>query len=131
LHHLQGRSWGQFLNVQSQVQYPKVPSGGDDINSDCLAPTSGAGLVMRPDQDGKYGGRVVFCSNGPNYNGDVPVYSDTGGATYNFSKDLYSAQRPADLAGMDECQIAQVRKVPSWPRTKIVQGWPKLRDLAQ
>ncbi len=54
-----GASWTQFLNVQSQLRFPQVKSGGDDVNGDCLAPTSGAGLVMRPDKDGKFGGRIV------------------------------------------------------------------------
>jgi hypothetical protein len=40
----------------------------------------------------------------------VPVDSDDGGETFAFSKDLYSPRQPVDLARMDECQIAQVRK---------------------
>ena len=49
-----GRSWGAYENVQTQLEFPKKP-----LN--CLAPTSGAGLVMRP-VGGKFGGRLVFCA---------------------------------------------------------------------
>lgn len=77
-HALQGRTWGDYLNIQDQIRYPKVPSGGDATNGDCLAPTSGQGLVMRP-VNGKFGGRLVFCATQNAYQGDVPVYSDDGG----------------------------------------------------
>jgi sialidase-1 len=94
-----GRTWSQYLDVQDQIKFPRVASGGDYRNSDCLAPTSGQGLVMRP-VNGKFGGRLVFCTNGNAYQGDVPVFSDDGGRTYNYSKDLY-------VPGLDECSIAQ------------------------
>jgi hypothetical protein len=55
--------------------------------------------VMRP-VGGKYGGRLVFCAVRNAYEGDVPVWSDDGGKTYNFSTGVY-------LPGLDECNIAQ------------------------
>eukprot|EP01043_Picozoa_sp_COSAG02_P058925 COSAG02_NODE_7417_length_3024_cov_7.548511_2_plen_310_part_00 len=94
-----GHTWGQYLDVQDQINFPKVPTGGDYKHHDCLAPTSGQGVVMRP-VNGKYGGRLVFCTTRNAYQGDVPVYSDDGGSTYNFSQDLY-------VHGLDECNIAQ------------------------
>ena len=72
-----GRAWGDFLDVQKQLQFPKAP-----LN--CLAPTSGQGLIMRP-VDGKYGGRIVFCAVRNAYQGDVPIWSDDSGKTYNYS----------------------------------------------
>jgi sialidase-1 len=87
-----GRSWSEYKNVQAQLQFPKQP-----LN--CLAPTSGAGLVMRP-VNGKYGGRLVWCAVRNAYQGDVPIWSDDGGETYNYSTSLYTP-------GLDECSIAQ------------------------
>ena len=76
-----GQSWGQFVNVQKQLKFPKKPSN-------CLAPTSGQGIVMRPTVTGKFGGRMVFCAVRNAYEGDVPVFSDDGGKTYNYSTEL-------------------------------------------
>eukprot|EP01052_Picozoa_sp_SAG31_P000257 SAG31_NODE_8_length_42345_cov_10.980992_9_plen_417_part_00 len=87
-----GKSWFDYRNIQTELEFPKKP-----LN--CLAPTSGQGLVMRP-VNGKYGGRLVFCAVRNAYQGDVPVWSDDGGSTYNFSTGLY-------LPGLDECNIAQ------------------------
>ena len=87
-----GKSWGDYRNIQAELEFPKKP-----LN--CLAPTSGQGLVMRP-VGGKYGGRLVFCAVRNAYEGDVPVWSDDGGKTYNYSTGLY-------LPGLDECNIAQ------------------------
>ena len=87
-----GKSWGDFQNIHTQLEFPKKPAN-------CLAPTSGQGLVMRP-VNGKYGGRLVFCAVRNAYEGDVPVWSDDNGKTYNYSTGLY-------LPGLDECNIAQ------------------------
>jgi len=87
-----GKTFSQYRNIQAELEFPKKP-----LN--CLAPTSGQGLVMRP-VDGKYGGRLVFCAVRNAYEGDVPVFSDDGGKTYNYSTGLY-------LPGLDECNIAQ------------------------
>ena len=65
-----------------------------------MKPTSGAGLVMRPDPQGRYAGRLVFCPVRNAYQGDIPIWSDDGGRTFNFSTELY-------LPGLDECNIAQ------------------------
>ena len=73
-----GRTWGRFVDVQKQL------SAAGASQTSCLAPTSGQGLVMRP-VNGKYGGRIVFCAARNPYRGDVPVWSDDGGLTYNFS----------------------------------------------
>eukprot|EP01052_Picozoa_sp_SAG31_P028681 SAG31_NODE_2789_length_5089_cov_4.516433_3_plen_286_part_00 len=101
-----GQTWGDYRNIQDQIRFPRARSGtGDARNGDCLAPTSGAGVVMRPDQNGRYGGRLVFCAVVNAYQGDVPVFSDDHGRTYNFSKDL-SADGPFGV-GLDECNIAQ------------------------
>jgi hypothetical protein len=43
---------------------------------------------MRP-VDGKYGGRLVFCAVRNAYEGDVPVWSDDGGKSYNYSTGVY------------------------------------------
>ena len=100
--HDRGRTWSQYLDVQDQINFPRVASGGDYRNSDCLAPTSGKGVVMRP-VNGKFGGRLVFCTARNAYQGDVVVYSDDGGRTYNFSKDLY-------VPGLDECSIGKLAR---------------------
>jgi hypothetical protein len=50
--------------------------------------------------DGKYGGRMMFCAVQNAYQGDIPVWSDDGGKTFNFSAGVYKK-------GMDECSIAQ------------------------
>lgn len=55
---------------------------------------------MRPLPDGRFGGRLVFCAVRNAYEGDIPVFSDDGGETFNFSTGVY---RP----GLDECNIAQ------------------------
>lgn len=68
-----GQTWSDFKNIQTQLNFPKQPSN-------CLAPTSGQGLVMRP-VNGKYGGRLVFCAVRNAYQGDVPVWSDDNGKT--------------------------------------------------
>ena len=68
-----GQTWSDFQNIQTQLDFPKKPSN-------CLAPTSGQGLVMRP-VNGKYGGRLVFCAVRNAYQGDVPVWSDDNGKT--------------------------------------------------
>jgi hypothetical protein len=68
-----GQTWSDFNNIQAQLDFPKKP-----LN--CLAPTSGQGLVMRP-VNGKYGGRLVFCAVRNAYQGDVPVWSDDNGKT--------------------------------------------------
>ena len=85
-----GLTWGRFVDVQRQIA---------SSSTSCLAPTSGQGLSMRP-INGRYGGRLVFCAVRNPYQGDVPVYSDDGGVTYNYSTGV-------DLPGMDECNIAQ------------------------
>jgi hypothetical protein len=49
---------------------------------------------------GKFGGRLVMCATRNPYQGDLPIYSDDGGETWNVSLGV-------DVPGMDECQIAQ------------------------
>eukprot|EP01052_Picozoa_sp_SAG31_P011029 SAG31_NODE_615_length_13521_cov_43.196916_6_plen_285_part_00 len=88
-----GRSWGSFRNISEHL------IGA----SKCLSPTSGQGLVMRPDAAGNYGGRLVFCAVHSPYRGDLPLWSDDGGATYNYSKKGAGVNEP----GLDECNIAQ------------------------
>ena len=56
---------------------------------------------MRP-VNGKYGGRLVFCPVRNAYQGDIPIWSDDGGKTFQFSTGLY-------MPGLDECNIAQAR----------------------
>ena len=88
-----GRTFGSFINVQAQLQFPRRP-----LN--CLSTGSGNGLVMRPDSQGNYGGRIMFCSVRNSYMGNVPTWSDDGGKNFNYSSALY---RP----GLGECSIAQ------------------------
>jgi hyaluronoglucosaminidase len=62
---------------------------------------------MRP-VSGKYGGRLVFCAvtavhTSKIFQGDLPIYSDDGGRTFNFSRDLHVPS----TRGLDECNIAQ------------------------
>ena len=98
-----GASWYSFVDVESQLvrEHVPVPAGGPGLGAGtCLGPTDGEGLIMRP-VNGKYGGRMVFCAVRNAYQGDVPVWSDDGGTTFNFSRGVYKK-------GMDECNIAQV-----------------------
>eukprot|EP01043_Picozoa_sp_COSAG02_P033285 COSAG02_NODE_2263_length_9312_cov_3.608054_13_plen_321_part_00 len=97
-----GASWYSFVDIQSQLvrEHVPVPAGGPGLSpGTCLGPTDGEALVMRP-VDGKYGGRMVFCAVRNGYEGDIPVWSDDGGRTFNFSSGVYKR-------GMDECNIAQ------------------------
>ena len=94
-----GWSCSPLTAVSDHAGVP-VPAGGPQLGpGTCLGPTGGEALVMRPVQ-GKYGGRMVFCAVRNAYEGDVPVYSDDGGKTFNFSAGVYKK-------GMDECSIAQ------------------------
>eukprot|EP01043_Picozoa_sp_COSAG02_P061764 COSAG02_NODE_8364_length_2597_cov_1.446757_2_plen_429_part_00 len=88
-----GISWFGFTDIQLQIEFPQQPKN-------CMEPTSGAGLVMRPDHSGKYGGRLVFCPVRNAYQGDIPIWSDDHGRTFNYSTGLY-------MPGLDECNIAQ------------------------
>jgi hypothetical protein len=97
-----GASWGSFVDVEKELvkEGVPVPAGGPHLGpGTCLGPTGGEALVMRPVQ-GKFGGRMVFCAVQNAYQGDIPVWSDDGGKTFNFSADVYKK-------GMDECSIAQ------------------------
>jgi hypothetical protein len=62
-----------------------------------MKPTSGAGLVMRPDLQGRYAGRLVFCPVRNAYQGDIPIWSNDVGRTFNFSTELY-------LSGLTQCK---------------------------
>jgi hypothetical protein len=97
-----GASWGNFVDVEKQLvkEGVPVPAGGPRLGpGTCLGPTGGEALVMRP-VHGKYGGRMVFCAVQNAYQGDIPVWSDDGGKTFNFSAGVYKK-------GLDECSIAQ------------------------
>jgi hypothetical protein len=65
----------------------------------CLAPTGGVGLQLR--KGGSWTGRLLWAMTQNAYQGDVVVYSDDGGVTFNHSDSLH-------VKGLDEWQMVEL-----------------------
>jgi sialidase-1 len=85
-----GKTYGEFQDLQ-RTYLPKLDR--------CMAMTSGTGVRMR--DDGPYAGRLLTTVVHNSYKGDVVLWSDDHGKTYNYSTDLL-------VAGVDEGQLAQL-----------------------
>ena len=65
----------------------------------CISLTNSVGLQL---SQGHHKGRLLFIGPHNSYHGDVVVYSDDGGSTYNWTMDLHQP-------GLDEGSIAELR----------------------
>ena len=84
-----GLSWSRPVNISRAAKVKPVCG---------LAPTSGAGAQL---QTGPHAGRLLFSATHNSYLGDVILYSDDGGVSYEASYDLA-------VSGLDESQMTQL-----------------------
>ena len=85
----QGLHWHEDGSISAQL------SG----ETTCLAPTGGVGLQLR--EGSPWAGRLLWAMTQNAYQGDVVVWSDRGGRSYNHSDSLH-------IAGLDEWQMVEL-----------------------
>jgi hypothetical protein len=88
-----GASWSSVINVREQLRKAGVPTM-------CMDPVNANGIVLQ--EGGPHAGRLLFTSTHNAYQGDIIVWSDDHGGTFNFSAALHKE-------GMDEAWSAQLR----------------------